>query len=128
MNDKPLRICIVEDHQDTRELLLMLLAQEGHQVQAVASCKAARGLLAGAAFDVLLSDIGLPDGDGWTLLTSLDARARPPCAIAMSGFGAPDDRARSTAAGFRHHLTKPLDLADLCALLQASRAAADVEG
>lgn len=124
MNESPLRICVVEDHQDTRDLLLMLLSQEGYQVQAAASCKAARQLMAHASFDVLLSDIGLTDGDGWTLLSGLGARERPPCAIAMSGFGTLDDRERSAAAGFRHHLTKPLDLGHLMELLEASRAQA----
>lgn len=121
MNESPLRICVVEDHRDTRELLLMLLSQEGYQVQAVASCAAARQLLARESFDVLLSDIGLTDGDGWTLLAGLGTRERPSFAIAMSGFGTLDDRGRSAAAGFRHHLTKPLDFGHLVDLLEASR-------
>ncbi len=59
--------------------------------------------------DILISDIGLPDGDGWQLLARLDL-PRPIYAIAMSGFGMTSDRMRSKAAGFRHHLVKPMDL------------------
>ena len=120
MNQATLRICVVEDHEDTRELLVQLLGQEGYQVEAVGSCEAARALLARQAFDVLLSDIGLTDGDGWTLLSGLRADERPSCAIAMSGFGALDDHERSAQAGFRYHLTKPLDLGRLLELLEAS--------
>ncbi len=125
MKQPTVRICLVEDHQDTRELLATLLVMEGYTIRTVASCAQAREALASDRYDVLLSDIGLPDGDGWTLLSSLSAEHRPAYAIAMSGFGASSDSARSAAAGFRHHLTKPLDLSRLLEVLEEVRASLD---
>jgi DNA-binding NarL/FixJ family response regulator len=61
-----------------------------------------------ARCDVLISDIGLPDGSGWELMTRLGAD-RPRYAIAMSGFGMSSDRQRSLNVGYRHHLLKPVE-------------------
>ncbi len=121
MNPDPLRICLVENHGDTAELLMLLLTQKGHHVEHAATCAQARALLDQGGFDVLLSDIGLPDGSGWDLLAERDAASRPPCAIAMSGFGSPSDRMRSRAAGFQQHLIKPVALAELVRLLAGAR-------
>ncbi len=74
--------------------------------------------------DVLISDIGLPDGDGWQLLARLDLQ-KPIYAIAMSGFGMASDRLRSKAVGFRHHLVKPMGLEQLESILRD--AAAELE-
>ncbi len=75
-------------------------------------------------FDVLISDIGLPDGDGWQLISQMKSK---PFGIAMSGFGASSDREKSQAAGYKHHLTKPFLPDDLDALLEeaASQIAED---
>lgn len=116
------RICLVENHADTAELLAMLLTQRGHQVLSASNCAQALHLLQTRRFDVLLSDIGLPDGSGWELLAQLKDAERPPCAIAMSGFGALSDRERSRLAGFRHHLVKPIDLRQLVGLLNEAGA------
>ena len=62
----------------------------------------------GAECDVLISDVGLPDGNGWELLRRLGSE-RPRYAVAMSGFGMASDRERSLAAGYRHHLLKPVE-------------------
>lgn len=103
-----LRVFIVENHDDTRFLLGLLLEQLGHSVQAASTLSAALDDAGSGDFDVLISDIGLPDGNGWELLTSLGDRA-PPYAIAMSGFGMASDRQKSLAAGYRHHLLKPVE-------------------
>ena len=103
-----LRIFIVENHDDTRFLLGLLLEQLGHSVQAAATMSDALDDAGSGEFDVLISDIGLPDGNGWELLASLGDRA-PPYAIAMSGFGMASDRQKSLAAGYRHHLLKPVE-------------------
>ena len=103
-----LRIFIVENHDDTRYLLGLLLEQLGHTVHAVATIAEALEEAGTGEWDMLISDIGLPDGSGWDLLKALDDRA-PSYAIAMSGFGMVSDRQKSLAAGFRHHLLKPVE-------------------
>jgi CheY-like chemotaxis protein len=72
------------------------------------SLAAALEAMPAARCDVLISDIGLPDGNGWDLMTRL-GEARPPYAIAMSGFGMSSDRQRSLNVGYRHHLLKPVE-------------------
>jgi CheY-like chemotaxis protein len=117
----PLRVFVVENHDDSRLLLTMLLAQMGHEVQSAASMHEALDALPEADPDVLVSDIGLPDGDGWELLRRLHL-PHEVYAIAMSGYGMAADRERSKAAGFRHHLVKPMDIEQLEGLLaEASR-------
>ena len=105
---RPMRIFIVENHDDTRFLLGLLLEQLGHTVRSATTVSEAVQRVPEAPCDVLISDIGLPDGNGWELMARLGVH-RPPYAIAMSGFGMASDRARSLAAGYRHHLLKPVE-------------------
>ena len=105
---RALRVFIVENHEDTRFLLGLLLEQLGHSVHSAPSLADALRDLPAAHCDVLISDIGLPDGNGWELMALL-GDARPPYAIAMSGFGMSSDRQRSLHAGYRHHLLKPVE-------------------
>ena len=105
---RPLRIFVVENHEDTRFLLGLLLEQLGHTVFATATKAEALASMADAHCDVLISDIGLPDGNGWELMAQLGPGA-PPYAIAMSGFGQLSDRQRSLGVGYRHHLLKPVE-------------------
>jgi len=111
-----LRVFIVENHDDTRDILSMLMSAMGCEVRSVSCMRDALEQLPGADADVLLSDIGLPDGDGWELMRRLHLE-HPVYAIAMSGYGMAEDRERSLAAGFRHHLVKPMDIEKLEALL-----------
>jgi CheY-like chemotaxis protein len=120
----PLRIFIVENHEDTRFLLGLLLEQLGHAVFSATTLTETLEKLPDAECDVLISDIGLPDGNGWELMTRL-GDAAPRYAIAMSGFGMASDRQRSLAAGFRHHLLKPVEPNQLEQLL--AEAAAEIE-
>lgn len=103
-----LRVFVVENHEDTRFLLRWLLEHGGHEVFEASTLGEALRTLPDTHSDVLLSDIGLPDGTGWDLIRSL-ARSRPPYAIAMSGYGRNEDVARSHQAGYRHHLVKPVE-------------------
>ncbi len=102
----PLRIFIVENHADTLLYLRRYFEQLGHTVQVAPDVTTALASVPGFGADLLISDIGLPDGDGWELLRRLGP---PPdfLAVAMSGCGANADKARSRAAGYRHHLLKP---------------------
>jgi CheY-like chemotaxis protein len=127
---RPMRIFIVENHDDTRFLLGLLLEQLGHTVFAAPTQAEALAALPAACCDVLISDIGLPDGNGWELMTRL-GDDRPPYAIAMSGFGMSSDRQRSLSAGYRHHLLKPVEPNQLERLLDEAAdaiAGSDVSG
>ncbi len=104
-----LRILVVENHPDTRLGLEVFLRTLGHQARFAEDVKSALETADTAgAFDLLLSDISLPDGDGWDLLRQLESSGRrPPYAVAMSGFGSGADVEKSRAAGFAAHLIKP---------------------
>ncbi|HYW49491.1 MAG TPA: response regulator [Gemmatimonadaceae bacterium] len=112
-----LRIFVVENDHDTLRFLTMLLESFGHQVQSAVTMRSALESLPRACVDVLISDIGLPDGDGWEMMRRLWL-PRPVYAIATSGYGTAQDVRRSLDAGFRHHLVKPFSAADLKCLLE----------
>jgi DNA-binding response OmpR family regulator len=119
-NQPPLRIFIVEDHADTLKSLTVVASQMGFQVHSATCMEQALRAFLGVEFDLLLSDIGLPDGDGWQLLRRAQFR-KPVYAIAMSGYGAESDLLKSKTAGFADHLTKPFNFPELKkALLQAA--------
>ena len=100
--------------KDTLRYLAMVLRKRGHQVVTADCVTAALVALKEAAvpFDLLVSDIELPDGDGLQLMREIKASDRMP-GIAMSGFGAEEDLRQSREAGFFDHLTKPIDLTRL---------------
>lgn len=110
--DKPLKIFIVENHRDTITSLRLYFEELGHEVKSAMTVAEASADLPGFQPDLLLCDIGLPDGTGWELLERIQSTL-PVCAVAMSGFGMNADSARSREAGFRHHLLKPFKLAEL---------------
>jgi CheY-like chemotaxis protein len=119
---RPMRILLVENHADTLRWLTLYLEDLGHSVVAAKTLGEAFIALKWQRFDVLLSDIGLPDGTGWELMTR--ARLpRAPFAIAMSGFGMNADHRRSREAGYQHHLLKPFKTAELDKLLYEASAA-----
>jgi PAS domain S-box-containing protein len=105
---RPLTILLVEDNVDTLEFLSRLLREKGHDVLPAARLDSALRLAAGREFDVLVSDIELPDGNGHELMWRLRAQGTTP-GIALSGFGTADDVEMSLSAGFAEHLTKPVD-------------------
>ncbi|GAC1394788.1 MAG: hypothetical protein NVSMB47_04320 [Polyangiales bacterium] len=112
------RILVVDDDDDAREVMALALAQEGATVLVAGSAVEARKTLAGAQVDVLISDVGMPGEDGYALIRSVRAsfpgRDRIP-ALALTGYAGLDDRARAREAGFDAHLTKPVDLDALLA-------------
>ena len=120
INDNPpaLRVFVVENHPDTLKYLRMYLEMMGHTVLTAHTMAEALNALPGADCDALISDIGLPDGDGWELLRRVHGQlSRPLYAIAMSGFGMNADHVRSHEAGYRHHLLKPFKPTDLDTML-----------
>jgi PAS domain S-box-containing protein len=108
-----LRLLLVEDHADTAATLERLLANSGYIVQTATTFHAALRCLEESEFDLLVSDIGLPDGSGLDLMPKFlkTAADRAVGGIALSGFGMPEDVERSSLAGFGEHLTKPVDFA-----------------
>ncbi len=103
-----IQILFVEDHEDTARALSRLLMNDGYAVSHASSLARARELAAGQHFDLVISDLGLPDGSGLDLMRQLRETWHLP-GIALSGFGSEDDVAASTAAGFTEHITKPVD-------------------
>lgn len=103
------RLLLVEDHGPTRVALAQLLMQRGFDVSAAGSIAAALGLAQTRQFDVVLSDLGLPDGEGYDLMRTLSGRFNLR-GIALSGYGMEHDIAKSRDAGFVGHLTKPVTI------------------
>ena len=115
-------IMIVEDNDDAREALRMLLELDGHVVEAAAEGVQALEIVRDKDPDVALVDIGLPGIDGFEVARRTRAAdARRPLLIALTGYGQPEDRRRATEAGFDSMLVKPVDptaLSDLLASLE----------
>ena len=114
-----MRILLVEDHEDTNRSLTNLLRRRGYYVQSAGNVQSALDLSAKEEFDVLISDLGLPDGSGIDLMRTLRS-GRPLLGIALTGFGMEGDIRQSHEAGFKHHLVKPIDLNKLDSLIQES--------
>ena len=107
------RLLLVDDHGPTRSTLAQMLGRRGFEVSAAGTVAEARELARDRSFDLVLSDIGLPDGDGCSLMTELRERQPGLPGIALSGYGMDDDIARTRLAGFAAHLTKPINIAVL---------------
>jgi PAS domain S-box-containing protein len=111
------RILVVDDHADSRELLKAILGERGAEVHVAVSAREALGLLRTTYVDVLLTDIGLPNGSGYDLIREIRALEREHGgqlpAIALTAYAGPDDRERALAAGFVNHVAKPFTPDDL---------------
>jgi CheY-like chemotaxis protein len=105
------RILVVEDNTDSREMLRQLLEIEGHEVYDAADGHAAIALACQVRPEIALIDLGLPDLNGYELASRLrgEPHLRGMALIALTGYGAPEDRQRSRDAGFWSHLVKPVD-------------------
>jgi two-component system CheB/CheR fusion protein len=120
-NGKPIdgngrRILLVEDHLDTSRAMCRLLRSFGYDVTPVHNVADAEKAAAETAFDLLISDLGLPDNTGHELVRRLRGRGGRGAAmkaIAVSGYGMDDDKRRSLDSGFVEHLTKPIDIDQL---------------
>jgi CheY-like chemotaxis protein len=117
----PLRVLLVDDDAIIRKALNKLLEALGHRAHVTQNVREALefALSKNETFDLLLSDISLPDGNGWELLRCLiDGGRRPWRAIAMSGQSSMEDLAKSQTAGFEQHLLKPVAPAIVEAILR----------
>jgi PAS domain S-box-containing protein len=104
---RSLRLLVVDDHEPTLSILAELLTLDGHQVTSASSTREARNAVARADFDVLISDLGLPDGSGLDLMREFREERRI-AGIALSGYGSEEDLRSSREAGFAAHLVKPV--------------------
>ena len=105
---KSLRLLIVEDHADTARVLKRLLTAAGHDVMTAGTVAGALALAGEHTFDLLVSDLGLPDATGYELMKQIK-RAYGTRGIAMSGYGMEEDIRKSELAGFSDHLVKPVN-------------------
>ena len=110
------RLLVVDDHQDTCTGLKVILERRGYDVAVAYTADQAAEKARNQNFDLLISDIGLPDRSGYELMQELRARGLP--GIALSGFGMETDVNRARAAGFAEHLTKPINFDRLEAVIQ----------
>ena len=114
-----MRILVVEDHKDTREVLTGLLTRWGYIVSVADTLKGGLNALKSEdSIDVILSDIALPDGTGYALVAEARRRGNRALAIALSGYSYPSDVKIAKLTGFDHHLSKPCDCAGLRAILE----------
>jgi CheY-like chemotaxis protein len=119
------RVVIVEDNADAREMLQMLLAVEGHEVDIAEDGRDGLALIERLQPDIALIDIGLPLLNGYDVARSLRARCQGPpvLLVALTGYGQPEDRQRALAAGFDEHLIKPVSLDRLTQIMSRAPAA-----
>ena len=114
---RPLKLLLVEDDPDTLRVMARLLGRRGHSVAEAGDIQTALRAAALVPFDVVISDLGLPDGSGLELMRLLGRGRSPLIGIALSGFGSDLDIRLSREAGFAEHLTKPIDFPRLEAIL-----------
>lgn len=116
-----LRIIVVDDQPDARELAARLLTECGARVKMASGAREALHVIEGEVFDLLISDISMPDMDGYALIREVRAlpaeRGGAMRAIAMTAFARSEDRTRALRAGFQVHLAKPVDPAELVATI-----------
>jgi CheY-like chemotaxis protein len=121
---RSMRVLVVEDHPDTAEQFARLLKRAGHEVICAGSIKEAQthALVTpdknrACAFDILISDLDLPDGSGLDLMRNL-GQLYPIRGIAISGHGMKEDVDASKEAGFSHHITKPVNWPELKSVIE----------
>jgi len=107
------RVLVVDDEDDARDLVATVLREAGATVVEVSSLGAATTVLAACASDVVVSDIGMPAEDGYSLIQRLRSEGPPGTrhipALALTAYARPEARRRAFAAGFQEHAAKPVD-------------------
>ena len=113
---RSLRILVVEDHGETLRVLARLLDHFGHEISLANGAQSALKIVESKEFDVVLSDIGLPDGSGYEVIAQAK-RKQPVKGVALTGLDKEEDIRRSKEAGFDFHLAKPVDFHELRTIL-----------
>ncbi len=112
----PLQVLVVEDHEATRTMLARLLSRSGHQVTLAESMNEGLKAFQSDHYDVVISDLGLPDGSGLDLMRQI-RQERDVYGIALSGYGMEEDVRQTREAGFQSHLVKPVSIDQIRRLL-----------
>ena len=107
---RSLRILVVDDHVDTSRVMARLLSRVGYHVRTAGTVRAAVDAMRSEPADLVISDLGLPDGHGHDLMRRLRESHDGLKGIALSGYGTDEDVRKSHDAGFASHLTKPTDI------------------
>jgi DNA-binding response OmpR family regulator len=123
--DAVIKILLVEDDYDIALALTRLLTSRGYAVQTANSVASALEAVDKKVFDILICDLGLPDGTGFQLIESVRKKFATP-AIALTGSGMEQDVAQSKLSGFDAHLTKPVNFHNLEAIIHKLTADRDV--
>ncbi len=118
---QPARILVIDDEPDLRTLYELTLLREGHSVNAAADLAEAREILAREYFDVLITDMRLPDGMGLELLRELAQEQRPEKSIVITAYGSAENAVEALKSGAFDYLTKPVDLRQLRAAVVAAQ-------
>jgi CheY-like chemotaxis protein len=112
---KGIAVLVVDDNDDGREMLAAVLRGYGAKVRSVSTAREALTLVANSTYDVLISDVGMPETDGYELIRRIRMSAEKTTnqmpAIAITAYANPEDRIRAVVAGFQAHLPKPVDAA-----------------
>jgi two-component system CheB/CheR fusion protein len=114
---RAMRILLVEDHADTARVMKTLLKGMGHHVVWATGARRALEAVGRESFDLMISDLGLPDGTGWDLMRKVKQFCPDIRGIALSGYGMENDLRRSKEAGFEEHVVKPFNFARLTELI-----------
>jgi CheY-like chemotaxis protein len=112
-------VLVVEDAQDARELLVEVLQEAGAQVKAVSNVPDALAILSSSTLDLLVSDIGMPVADGYSLIREVRKQHAALPAVALTAYARGEDRAKAITEGFDVHLPKPIDPGELIGVASA---------
>jgi CheY-like chemotaxis protein len=115
-----MNVLVVEDHKDTLRVLEQVLVTKGFDVTTAQNMETGLGHLRTKRFAAIVSDIVLPDGTGYELISEARRHGIDAVAIAVSGYNYPGEVNEPKLTGFDHHLLKPIDSAQLLALLQTA--------
>jgi DNA-binding response OmpR family regulator len=115
--ERRVRILLVDDHRDTCALMTSLLTRRGFEVITAEDVESALRLAEEEEFDLLVSDLALPDASGLDLMRELKKR-RPVIGIAITGYGREDDARSSREVGYAEHMTKPISIPKLEAAIR----------
>jgi CheY-like chemotaxis protein len=110
-----LRVVVVDDEADARDVVKAVLERSGASVTAVSSCDEALDAIERTAADILVSDLGIPGDDGYELIRRVREHGRRVPALALTAYARFDDRARALSAGYQRHLPKPVTPEELVA-------------